>query len=97
MQAEQDGAPESEVRRKADPARERVRDFLSRYRGDRAIEASASFEAVSAILRDLGAYYQERGPRAALTADFAIDLLLRLDAAESLLPASEERRGLFGA
>lgn len=95
LEAELEGAGELEVRRKADPAKELVKDFINSYRGDAFVTGSPAYRSIQAALTELGAFYQKRGPRAAVTRDVAESVLAKLAEAEAELP-DEVVKGLFG-
>jgi len=84
--------PFPQVRRKAEPAKDLVRDWTARWgTGGVAVGGTASHEAVSAALRDLGAFYKSSGARARLDAATADAVLAALGAAEAGLPPKEEK------
>ena len=94
IDAEEGGARETEVRRKADPAKELAKQFLRRWQDDPSVAGGAAHEEMKAALRELGAFYQTNGPRARLTGDAAAAVRARLDAVEAALPP--EKKGLLG-
>lgn len=95
IQAEIDGAGEFEVRKKADPAKEIVKDFISSFKSDSAEGQSESYAAISEALRELAAFYKSKGPRAALPSSVSRSILDKLQRAEDSLPP-EPKTGLFG-
>lgn len=82
--------PTPQVRRKAEPAKDLVRDWTGRWgTGGAGVGGTASHEALSAALRDLGSFYKAAGARARLDAATADAVLAALDAAEAGLPPAE--------
>jgi hypothetical protein len=94
IDAEQAGAKEFEVRRKADPAKDLARAFLRRWQDDPLVAGDPARAEVQAALSELGRHYQRNGPRSRLSDDVAAAVLARLDAAEAALPP--EKKGLLG-
>ena len=85
-----------QVRRRADNAREPVREFLTRWKSDSRVIGSRTYGEMSGTLSDLGQYYMKRGQRSAIDRETADKLLARLDVAEGGLPEEEARQGLLG-
>lgn len=73
-----------------------VRQFINRWRDDRAVQDVSSFRDISAVLRDLGQFYQKNGQRAALSDEVREEVLAKLRAAEATFPPEREKiLGLF--
>ncbi|KAJ9515812.1 hypothetical protein QJQ45_008652 [Haematococcus lacustris] len=85
IQADQEGKKETEVRRKADPAKEALQQFVRKWRDDRRVVGHPSHTEVLAVMSELGAFYQVAGPRARLPSDVQARLLLHVNAAEAAL------------
>ena len=83
-----------EVRKRADPVKERVKQFIAAS-ADARVRDSASAVILSTVLRDLGAYYKKMGPRAGLSNEVAKSIEEQLDAAEQNLP-EKKRKQIFG-
>ncbi|DBB07647.1 TPA: hypothetical protein ACH3X3_009082 [Trebouxia sp. C0006] len=97
ISADINGASENEVRRKADPAKGLVKDWVSKWRDDRSVRGSVSHDQLSAMLQQLGSYYQKNGSRSRMSKDVGGSLLDKLKAAEASLPPVEtKKKGLFG-
>lgn len=94
LDADADGAPEPAVRRRADPAKERVREFVGRWRDDPQVDGTEYHEEVKAAIAELGAFYGRAGPRAAVTREVRESVLAHLARAEAALPPAE--KGLLG-
>lgn len=95
IDADLSGAPEREVRRKADPAKDLVRQFMTRWRDAPIVRDDESYRQLMAAIQELGQYYMAQGQRARLTTDVGKGLLDRLDAAEAALPPAPENKPLF--
>ena len=85
-----------QVRRKADSARDPVREFITRWKNDSRVSGSTTYREISGTLSDLGEYYMKRGQRSAIDRETANKLLARLTAAEDSLPEEEASKGLLG-
>lgn len=83
------------MRRKADNARDPVREFINKWKPDPRVENSTTLRELSGALSDLGQYYMQRGQRAAVDKGTATQLLARLERAEAALPAEETKKGPF--
>lgn len=94
ISADLTGDNEREVRRKADPAKPLVREFMGRWQGDPQVVNEVSHKQIVSILRELGTFYASKGQRARLDNDLGKELLDRLDAAELALP-KEDKKSLF--
>lgn len=89
------GAPEREVRRKADPAKDLVRQFMSRWRDAGEVAGEVSYAELTGAIRQLGEFYLSNGQRARLSEEVGQALLARLDAAEAALPPPPEKKSLL--
>ena len=90
------GAEEREVRRIADPAKDLVREFLTRWRGEEAVlRQETSYREINAAIQELGQFYLRNGQRTRMSEDAGNAILRRLADAEDALPAQEEKRSLF--
>jgi hypothetical protein len=94
LDADDRGAPERDVRRRADPARERVREFVGKWRDSPVVSGTVYHEEVKAAIAELGAFYSKAGPRAAVTRDVRASVLAHLERAEAALPPAE--KGMLG-
>lgn len=95
VDADLSGAEEREVRRKADPAKDLVRQFMSRWRDVPLVRDDASYAQLTSTIRELGEFYMKNGQRARLPEDVGQALLARLDAAEGALPPAPEKKSLL--
>ena len=89
------GAPEIEVRRKADPAKDLVRQFMSRWREAPIVRDDVSYAQLTGAIRDLGEFYTKNGQRSRLSEKVGQTLLARLEAAENALPPAPEKKSLL--
>ncbi|KAI8467526.1 MAG: photosystem II Pbs27 [Monoraphidium minutum] len=94
IEAEVGGAKETEVRRKADPAKDLAKQFIGRWQDNPTVAGDPTHDEMRSALQELGSYYQRNGPRSRLTAAASAGILGRLDAVEAALPA--EKKGLLG-
>jgi hypothetical protein len=94
LDADADGAPERDVRRRADPAKERVREFVGKWRDSPLVAGQEYHEEVKAAIAELGAFYGKAGPRAAVTREVRESVLAHLARAEAALPPAE--KGVLG-
>lgn len=84
-----------QVRRAAEPAKNLVREFLSRWKDSPLVEGQDSYRSLTDAIQQLGAFYQANGQRARLTPEVGQAILDTLDAAEAALPAQAEARSLL--
>lgn len=84
-----------QVRRKADNARDPVREFIGKWKKDLRVQNSPTYRELSGALSDLGQYYMERGQRAAVDKRTASRIMARLENAEAALPAEEPKEGFL--
>lgn len=80
-----------QVRRAADPAKNLVREFLTRWKGNPLVSGEESYAQLTSAIQQLGAFYQANGQRARLTPAVGQAVLDTLDAAEAALPTREGR------
>lgn len=76
-----------DARRKAAPAQEAVRLWLSHWKAERRVSGEQSYAAVTDALRALGEFYAKNGPVAPLTDDVRDVVLAALDKADAALAA----------
>jgi len=86
--AESEGAKENEVRRKADPAKENVREFVAKWRDSDRVKWHDSHEEIVAAITELGKFYQTAGPRAKIPEDVKAKVRDHLHKAEAALEAA---------
>uniref|UniRef100_A0A7S3QL58 Uncharacterized protein n=1 Tax=Dunaliella tertiolecta TaxID=3047 RepID=A0A7S3QL58_DUNTE len=72
IEAEQKDGKETEVRRKADPAKEALQVFVKRWRDDPKVQQHPSHESIKGVLLELSSFYQTAGPRARMPADVQV-------------------------
>eukprot|EP00879_Flechtneria_rotunda_P005315 GHRR01005602.1.p1 GENE.GHRR01005602.1~~GHRR01005602.1.p1 ORF type:complete len:208 (+),score=88.86 GHRR01005602.1:136-759(+) len=94
IEAEASGAKEMEVRRKADPAKEMVREFVSKWQDDAAVVGDVAHDEMQSALSQLGRFYQKNGSRSRLDDATRQSVLSHLAAVEASLP--EEPKSLLG-
>jgi DNA polymerase III alpha subunit len=87
ISAEAVGAPEAEVRRKADPAKENVKEFVARWRGDQRVSWHPSHQELVDTVTELSAFYRQAGPRSKLSSEAKTSILSHLDKMEASLKA----------
>ena len=85
--AESQGAPEAEVRRKADPAKENVKEFVAKWRGNPRVSWHPSHEELLDIVTELGAFYRQAGPRSKLSNEAKSSILAHIGKMEDSLKA----------
>jgi hypothetical protein len=94
ISADLTGLDEREVRRKADPAKPFVRDFMSNWQDSPLVVDTDSHKELLSTIKELGTFYASRGQRARLDSELGQRLLDSLDAAEAALPVVEEKSKL---
>jgi hypothetical protein len=94
ISADLTGLDEREVRRKADPAKPFVRDFMSNWQDTPLVVDTDSHRELLSTIKALGTFYASRGQRARLDSELGQRLLDSLDAAEAALPVVEENSKL---
>ncbi|CAG9466233.1 unnamed protein product [Pedinophyceae sp. YPF-701] len=90
IEAEREGASETEVRRKAGPAQDSVKAFLGRYRDDKRLQDEETYLQISSVLKDMGQFYLKNGQRAKFPPELAQSILDRLGAAGQGLPPEDK-------
>lgn len=85
LQAEASGASEREVRRKAEPAKEAVMDYVGKWQANPKVSDDPSSEEIKKALAELGAFYKAKGSRSRLTDEVRGTVLGHLAAAEAAL------------
>lgn len=85
-----------QVRKKADGARDSVREFINKWKFDGRVQNTAALEQTALALEELGQYYMNRGQRTALDESTALSVLGHLRAAEASLPVEEPSKGFLG-
>ena len=96
IEADLSGAPEREVRRKADPAKDLVKRFINSWSGSSAIADMTACSEIRAAVQELGEFYRINGQRAGMTKDFAERILGHLTEAEKALPEKPQKKSLLG-
>lgn len=89
------GAEEREVRRKADPAKDLVRQFMTRWKDAPIVRDDVSYTQLTGAIRDLGEFYMKNGQRSRLPENVGQALLARLEAAENALPPETVKKSIF--
>lgn len=95
IDADINGEPEREVRRKADPAKDLVRQFMTRWKDNNDVKDSESYIQIVDAIQQLGQFYISKGQRARLDTSVANSLLLKLDKADMTLPPAPEKKSLL--
>ncbi|BDA43852.1 probable photosystem II D1 precursor processing protein PSB27-H2, chloroplastic at C-terminar half [Coccomyxa sp. Obi] len=86
-------AEERQVRKKADPAKNLVKGWLSDWKDAPGVQAEPSYTQLSGTIRELGEFYRKKGQRARLPRTFGEELLAKLAAAENSLPVASSADG----
>jgi hypothetical protein len=89
------GAPEREVRRKADPAKDLVRQFMTKWKDVPLVRDDVSYTQLTEAIKELGEFYIKNGQRSRLPENVGQALLARLEAAENALPPETEKKNIF--
>ncbi|EIE25666.1 hypothetical protein COCSUDRAFT_52532 [Coccomyxa subellipsoidea C-169] len=79
-------AEERQVRKKADPAKNLVKGWLSEWKDAQGVQGEASYTQLSGTIKELGEFYRKKGQRARLPRSLGNELLAKLAAAENALP-----------
>jgi len=90
IDADLDGLPEYEVRRKADPAKDLVKTFMTRWKDVPVVKEDPSYAQLIQSIQELGQFYQKNGQRARMNLSTGKSILDHLEAAEVALPEREE-------
>lgn len=91
IDADLSGAPEREVRRKADPAKDLVKRYINTWSGASAIADSTACQEIRTAVQELGEFYRVNGQRQRMTDSVAASILKHLETAESALPEKKEK------
>ncbi|KAK9915894.1 hypothetical protein WJX75_005729 [Coccomyxa subellipsoidea] len=86
-------AEERQVRKKADPAKNLVKGWLSDWKDAPGVQGEASYTQLSGTIKELGEFYRKRGQRARLPRSLGDELLAKLAAAENALPLASSADG----
>jgi len=89
------GAPEREVRRKADPAKDLVRQFMTKWKDAPLVREDVSYTQLTEAIKELGEFYIKNGQRSRIPENVGKALLTRLEAAENALPPETEKKNIF--
>eukprot|EP00878_Enallax_costatus_P015383 GHUV01016114.1.p1 GENE.GHUV01016114.1~~GHUV01016114.1.p1 ORF type:complete len:198 (+),score=26.86 GHUV01016114.1:98-691(+) len=90
IEAEAAGAKEFEVRRKADGAKDLVREFVKTWQDNAAVAGDVTHNEMRVAISELGRFYQKNGPRSRLDASTKDSILGHLAAVEAALPPEEK-------
>ncbi|GLC42054.1 hypothetical protein PLESTM_001281000 [Pleodorina starrii] len=93
IEAEASGASEAEVRRKADPAKDTVREFVRKWRDNPRVSSDITHAELKEALAELGEFYLAYGQRTKLTPPVRESVLRHLSAARAALPGEPEKKG----
>lgn len=85
------GAPEREVRRKAEPAKDLVKRFINNYSDAPVISLEPSCREIRLAVQELGEFYRAKGQRQRMDADTSASILGHLEEAEKSLPERPEK------
>lgn len=91
IDADLSGAPEREVRRKADPAKDLVKRYINTWSGASAIADATPCKEIRFAVQELGEFYRTNGQRQRMTDDVAKSILQHLEIAEDALPEKREK------
>ncbi|XP_058085549.1 photosystem II D1 precursor processing protein PSB27-H2, chloroplastic [Magnolia sinica] len=75
----------AKFRRMADAAKESIREYLSGWKGQKAVVAEESYAALEKVIRSLANFYSKAGPFAALPEEVKSNILDDLNTAEAFL------------
>ncbi|EOA39048.1 hypothetical protein CARUB_v10011658mg [Capsella rubella] len=75
----------AKFRRSADAAKESIRDYLSNWRGQKAVSGEESYAELENVIRALAKFYSKAGPSAPLPDEVKTEILDDLDKAEEFL------------
>ncbi|KAL9232871.1 hypothetical protein vseg_007934 [Gypsophila vaccaria] len=75
----------AKFRRTADAAKESIRDYLSRWRGQQSVINEESYVALEKAFRSLAKFYANAGPSASLSGDVKSEILRDLDTADQFM------------
>lgn len=94
IETEAAGAKEFEVRRKADGAKDLVKEFVGKWQDNGDVAGDLTHTEMKDAISELGRFYQAKGPRARLDTSTRDSILAHLAAVEAGLP--EEEKSLLG-
>ncbi|KXZ54350.1 hypothetical protein GPECTOR_5g431 [Gonium pectorale] len=86
IEAEASGASEAEVRRKADPAKDTVREFVRKWRDNPRVSSDITHAELKEALAELGEFYMAYGQRTKLSTPVRDSVLKHLAAARAAIP-----------
>jgi len=95
IEADLSGLPEREVRRKAEPAKDFVKKFISTWSDAAVLKDEDSCQEIRVAVQELGDFYRMNGQRNRLSQDVADSILSHLEKAEMALPELAAKKGLF--
>ncbi|KAJ3673287.1 hypothetical protein LUZ60_006661 [Juncus effusus] len=82
---EEDSDDIVQFRRKADSAKEAIKDYLSDWRGQKSVSAEESYIELEKVIRLLAEFYSKAGPSALLSNEIKSQILNELKTAEEFL------------
>jgi len=95
IEADLSGLPEREVRRKAEPAKDFVKKFISIWSDAAVLKDEDSCQEIRVAVQELGDFYRMNGQRNRLSQDVADFILSHLEKAEMALPELPAKKGFF--
>ncbi|XP_028756607.1 photosystem II D1 precursor processing protein PSB27-H2, chloroplastic isoform X2 [Neltuma alba] len=75
----------TKFRRTADAAKESIREYLSNWKGQKAVVEEESYVELERAIRSLASFYSRAGPSAPLPEEVKSEILLDLSTAEEFL------------
>lgn len=82
---DEDSKDVGKFRRTADAAKESIREYLSRWRGQQEVKTEESYAAIEKAIRSLASFYSKAGPFATLSEEARTSILNDLNVAEANL------------
>jgi hypothetical protein len=95
IEADLSGLPEREVRRKAEPAKDFVKKFISIWSDAAVLKDEDSCQEIRAAVQELGDFYRMNGQRNRLNQVVADSILSHLEKAEMALPELPAKKNIF--
>ena len=95
IEADLSGLPEREVRRKAEPAKDFVKKFISTWSDAAVLKDEDSCQEIRVAVQELGDFYRMNGQRNRLNQDVADSILSHLEKAEMALPELPAKQNIF--
>lgn len=95
IEADLSGLPEREVRRKAEPAKDFVKKFISIWSDAAVLKDEDSCQEIRVAVQELGDFYRMNGQRNRLNQDVADSILSHLEKAEMALPELPAKKNIF--